>query len=114
MYAPQCDGEENEECFDFACPPSHPVKMPEIHLYVRVLGYEVQLNVSQIAFTKVPVIELFEKFTIREEPMCSQTVLMCFTVTISLGGMRHSSREFWMAVKMILSLLTQLTFVAPG
>ena len=74
----------------------------------------MRYNVSQIAFTKLSLIELFEKFTTREEPMCSQTVLMCFTVTISLGGMRRSSREFWMAVKMIPSLLTQLTFVAPG
>ena len=41
MYAPECDGEEHEECFEFACPSSHPVKMPEIHLFVRVLGYEV-------------------------------------------------------------------------
>ena len=41
MYAPECDGEEHNECFDFACPSSHPVRMPEIHLYVRVLGYEV-------------------------------------------------------------------------
>ena len=39
-YATDCDGDEHNECFDFACPPSHPVKMPEIHLYVRVLGYE--------------------------------------------------------------------------
>ena len=44
MYAPQCDGEEHEECFEFACPSSHPVRMPEIHLYVRVLGYEVNTN----------------------------------------------------------------------
>ena len=28
------------ECFDFACPASHPVHLPEIHLYVRVRGYE--------------------------------------------------------------------------
>ena len=42
VYALKCDGEENDECFDFACPSSHPVKMPEIHLYVRVLGYEVE------------------------------------------------------------------------
>ena len=41
MYAPECDGEEHNECFDFACPSSHPIRMPEIHLYVRVLGYEV-------------------------------------------------------------------------
>ena len=39
-YAPECDGDEHNECFDFDCPASHPVKMPEIHLYVRVLGYE--------------------------------------------------------------------------
>ena len=39
-YATDCDGDEHNECFDFACPASHPVKMPEIHLYVRVLGYE--------------------------------------------------------------------------
>ena len=41
MYAPECNGEEHNECFEFACPSSHPVRMPEIHLYVRVLGYEV-------------------------------------------------------------------------
>ena len=39
MYAPECDGESNE-CFDLACPASHPVTMPEIHLYVRVQDYE--------------------------------------------------------------------------
>ena len=39
-YATECDGDEHNECFDFDCPASHPVKMPEIHLYVRVLDYE--------------------------------------------------------------------------
>ena len=39
MYAPECDGDSNE-CFDLACPASHPVTMPEIHLYVRVQDYE--------------------------------------------------------------------------
>ena len=39
-YSAECDGDEHNECFDFDCPASHPVKMPEIHLYVRVLGYE--------------------------------------------------------------------------
>jgi len=39
-YSVECDGDEHNECFDFDCPASHPVKMPEIHLYVRVLGYE--------------------------------------------------------------------------
>ena len=29
-----------DECIDFDCPSSHPIKMPELHLYVRVLGYE--------------------------------------------------------------------------
>ena len=33
-YAPECDGESNE-CHDLACPASHPVTIPEIHLYVR-------------------------------------------------------------------------------
>ena len=33
-YAPECDGESNE-CHDLACPASHPVTLPEIHLYVR-------------------------------------------------------------------------------
>ena len=41
MYAPECNGDEHNECFDFDCPASHPVRMPEIALYVRVLGYEV-------------------------------------------------------------------------
>ena len=40
-YSQECDGDEHNECFEFACPSSHPVRMPEIHLYVRVLGYEV-------------------------------------------------------------------------
>jgi len=39
-YSEGCDGDEHNECFEFSCPASHPVKMPEIHLYVRVLGYE--------------------------------------------------------------------------
>ena len=39
VYADGCDGDSNE-CFDFDCPSSHPVKMPELHLYVRVLDYE--------------------------------------------------------------------------
>jgi len=39
VYSEECDGEHNE-CFDFDCPVSHPVKLPEVHLYVRVLGYE--------------------------------------------------------------------------
>merc|ERR1719454_2461343 len=40
VYADECDGKEHNECFDFDCPASHPVKMPELHLYVRVLDYE--------------------------------------------------------------------------
>ena len=39
-YASGCDGDEHSECFYLDCPSSHPVKMPEIDLYVRVLGYE--------------------------------------------------------------------------
>ena len=38
-YALEC-GEHGNECFDFDCPDSHPVRIPEIHLYVRILGYE--------------------------------------------------------------------------
>ena len=38
-YALEC-GEDFNECFDFDCPESHPVRMPEIHLYVRILNYE--------------------------------------------------------------------------
>ena len=38
-YSEECDGTVNE-CFDFNCPTSHPVKMPEILLYVRVLDYK--------------------------------------------------------------------------
>jgi len=38
-YSLGCDGDENE-CFDLDCPSTHPIKMPELHLYVRVLGYE--------------------------------------------------------------------------
>ena len=40
VYSDECDGKEHNECFDFDCPSSHPVKMPELHLYVRVLDYE--------------------------------------------------------------------------
>ena len=48
MYAPECDGDEHNECFDFDCPSSHPVRMPEIHLYVRILGYEVNERIKII------------------------------------------------------------------
>jgi len=40
VYSEECDGKHHNECFEFDCPASHPVKMPELHLYVRVLGYE--------------------------------------------------------------------------
>jgi len=40
VYSDECDGEHHSECFDFDCPASHPVKFPEVHLYVRVLNYE--------------------------------------------------------------------------
>ena len=39
-YSNECDGDVSNECYDFDCPESHPVRMPEIHLYVRVLDYE--------------------------------------------------------------------------
>lgn len=38
-YAIEC-GADHNECFDFDCPITHPVRIPEIHLYVRILGYE--------------------------------------------------------------------------
>ena len=38
-YAIDC-GADHNECFDFDCPITHPVRIPEIHLYVRILGYE--------------------------------------------------------------------------
>ena len=43
VYSDGCATMEDngfDECFDFDCPSSHPFKMPEIHLYVRVLNYE--------------------------------------------------------------------------
>ena len=40
VYSEECDADEHSECFDFDCPASHPVKMPELHLFVRVLDYE--------------------------------------------------------------------------
>ena len=40
VYAEGCDGTHHNECFEFDCPTSHPVKLPELHLYVRVLEYE--------------------------------------------------------------------------
>ena len=39
-YTDGCDGDDHSECFHLDCPSSHPIKMPEIDLYVRVLGYE--------------------------------------------------------------------------
>merc|ERR1711973_455608 len=38
-YGLECDDGRNE-CHDVLCPASHPVKIPELHLYVRVAGYE--------------------------------------------------------------------------
>ena len=36
----ECDVDEHNECFEFGCPDSHPVKMPEIHWYYRVKEYK--------------------------------------------------------------------------
>ena len=55
MYAPECDGDEHNECFDFDCPSSHPVRMPEIHLYIRVLGYEVSPYLCNITSNRRPL-----------------------------------------------------------
>jgi len=40
VFATDCNGNEHNECFDFDCPSSHPVRMPELHLYVRVQDYQ--------------------------------------------------------------------------
>ena len=40
VYSEECDGKEHNECFDLPCPASHPVRLPELHLYVRVLEYQ--------------------------------------------------------------------------
>jgi len=40
VFSEECYEYETNECFDFACPASHPVRLPEVHLYVRILGYE--------------------------------------------------------------------------
>ena len=39
VYPDACK-EADDNCFDYDCPSTHPVKLPEVHLYVRVLGYE--------------------------------------------------------------------------
>ena len=40
VFSEECYEYESNECFDFECPSSHPVRLPEIHLYVRILEYE--------------------------------------------------------------------------
>ena len=40
VFSEECYEYESNECFDFECPASHPVRLPEIHLYVRILEYE--------------------------------------------------------------------------
>ena len=40
VFSEECYEYESNECFDFGCPSSHPVRLPEIHLYVRILEYE--------------------------------------------------------------------------
>ena len=40
MVYSECDVDEHNQCFEFGCPDSHPVKMPEIHWYYRVLDYK--------------------------------------------------------------------------
>ena len=62
-YALGC-GEHGNECFDFDCPESHPVRIPEIHLYVRILGYEggahMFANETDVSFkTKMSAVAIF-------------------------------------------------------
>merc|ERR1719350_1001405 len=40
VYSEECGVKEHNECFDLPCPASHPVRLPELHLYVRVLEYQ--------------------------------------------------------------------------
>ena len=84
-YAPECDGDEHNECFDFDCPASHPVKMPEIHLYVRVLGYEGGAHMFADGSD-------VSRDHINTTTICSEFCRFS-TATISPAGTRLSSRE---------------------
>ena len=90
-FSEECDGDEHNECFDFACPASHPVKMPEIHLYVRVLNYEGGAHMfsdgSDVSADKNSTSNLKHHKTLRY-----------FTATTSPGGTRLSCRQFWTTV----------------
>ena len=107
MYAPECDGEEHNECFEFACPASHPVRMPEIHLYVRVLGYEV----SQVG----QGLSVYDHILLFREARTHSLMAQTFsTVTTTLAGMKLSSKEFWITVKTNQRPPIQMLSVVPG
>ena len=104
VYAEGCDGTHHNECFEFDCPTSHPVKLPELHLYVRVLEYEGGAHVfadgtdvSTDVTSKICVLfYLIIPYSCRS-----------FTAITFLAGMRKNFNMFWTTVKTNLKQLIQ-------
>ena len=96
VYSQGCAEDLPNECFDGDCPASHPVKLPELHLYVRALEYEGGAHV----FADGTDVSRESYYVVRH-----LIFLRCSTVTISQAGMRMSFNMFWTTVTMILMLL---------
>ena len=104
VFAENCketnDPNADIECFNLNCPASHPIKMPEIHFYVRILGYEGGAHVfadgtdvSNLK-TKLHLIHVSKDKLSFHHRFC--------TATISRDGTKVCSSTYWTTVKMNL------------
>ena len=89
-YSEECDGDVFNECFDFDCPESHPVRMPEIHLYVRVLNYEGGAHVFSNDTDVSPQLDFLQYLSFLSRSS---------TATTSLAGMTRCCSIFLTSAK---------------
>lgn len=118
-YSSDCNGNEHNECFDFDCPSSHPIKMPELHLYVRVQGYEGGAHMfADGSDVRILLLRFLHKQSILHVLFLALNfdfyLLRFSTVIIFPDGMKKNFKEFWTIVITILKLLTPMLFVVIG
>ena len=117
-YAVGCNADEASECFDLDCPSSHPVKMPEIDMFVRVLGYEGGAHVfsdgSDVRSNKIQTLLESTNLDICSSLINKFIFSRYFMVTTFLDGMRLHYRGCWTTVKMNQRHQCPMPFAVTG
>ena len=103
-YTPMCD--EEFTCFHWPCPASHPVKIPEINLFLEIYDYEGGAHTFADGTDVSSVLHIFSKIY--------YILSSCSTVTSSQDGMKNSCRKFSTIVTTPQIFLLVLSSVLTG